>query len=93
MILPVRYDDINARQRREVREAYVLAQQGRCRHCQRRLDQDPPQEIRSLKINWRLFPPGFLRWPVHLHHCRESGLTLGAVHARCNAVLWQYHGE
>jgi hypothetical protein len=30
---------------------------------------------------------------VHLHHSHETGMTIGAVHARCNAVLWQYHGE
>jgi hypothetical protein len=28
-----------------------------------------------------------------LHHCHQTGLTIGAVHAKCNAVLWQYHGE
>lgn len=93
MKLPQKYDDINSRQRKEVREAYVLAQRGLCYHCKESLDKDPPASIRQLKINWRLFPRGFLRWPVHLHHSRESGWTLGAVHARCNAVLWQYHGE
>ena len=40
-----------------------------------------------------LFPPNFFKWPVHLHHSHDTGMTIGAVHARCNAVLWQYHGE
>ena len=93
MILPVLYDELNQRQRREVREAYVLAQRGRCYHCEGRLDEEPPRHIQELPINWRLFPPGFTRWPVHLHHCRQTGLTIGAVHSLCNAVLWQYHGE
>lgn len=32
-------------------------------------------------------------YPVHLHHDHKTGLTIGAVHAKCNAVLWQYYGE
>jgi hypothetical protein len=45
------------------------------------------------KINARLFPPNFFNWPVHLHHCHVTGLTIGAIHCHCNAVLWQYHGQ
>jgi hypothetical protein len=31
--------------------------------------------------------------PVHLQHSHVTGLTEGAVHAFCNAVLWQYEGR
>jgi hypothetical protein len=49
--------------------------------------------VMSKKINVDLFPPNFFKWPVHLHHDHRTGMTIGAVHCRCNAVLWQYHGE
>jgi len=54
-----------------------------------------PPEFLSLekRIDWDLFPPGFLKNPVHLHHNHDTGMTIGAVHAYCNAVLWQYYGE
>jgi hypothetical protein len=91
--LPARYDDMSWQERREVRLAYVQSQGGQCHHCKAALDGDPPQEIMRKRINWRLFPANFLKHPVHLHHSHDTGLTIGAVHARCNAVLWQYHGE
>jgi len=46
-----------------------------------------------MDINLKLFPPGFLKNPVHLQHNHDSDLTEGAVHAKCNGVMWQYHGR
>ena len=40
-----------------------------------------------------LFPAFFLSHPIHLQHNHETNMTEGAVHARCNAVLWQYEGR
>jgi hypothetical protein len=80
-------------ERAKMRAEYVREQDGKCRHCGAPLDQEPPQSITGKSINWKRFPPNFLRWPVHLHHSHDTGMTIGAVHARCNAVLWQYHGE
>ena len=68
-------------------------QKGLCYHCKRNLLLSPPKEIMDKAINWSLFPPNFTKWPHHLHHSHETGMTLGTVHAYCNAVLWQYHGE
>ena len=45
------------------------------------------------KINWKLFPPFFLRFPIHLQHNHDTNMTEGAVHAYCNAVMWQYEGR
>ena len=45
------------------------------------------------KINYRLFPPGFLKNPIHLQHDHDTNMTEGAVHAKCNAVLWEYYGK
>lgn len=93
MNLPVKYKDLNPKEKKLVREKYVELQGGKCYHCGQPLDKNPCSSVRCLKVDKTLFPPGFFRWPVHLHHSHETGLTLGAVHCYCNAVLWQYHGE
>lgn len=87
---PINYHASSSRQRRVVREEYVRRQEGKCYHCGGLLSAEPEQKP---EIDWSLFPSNFLRWPVHLHHSHATGLTIGAVHAYCNAVLWQYHGE
>lgn len=93
MTLPAVYGDLTWQERRDVRNEYALLQHGLCRHCGEPLDGEPSSKVKSMNINWRLFPANFMKHPVHLHHSHETGLTLGAVHNRCNAVLWQYHGE
>ena len=92
---PQDYRKLKQHQRRALRNDYVAAQAGLCRHCQWPLDGSPAPSVTSKAVRWELFPGGrdFLRHPVHLHHCHKTGKTLGAVHAYCNAVLWQYHGE
>lgn len=87
------YRKLTQPQRAVLRGQYVKVQGGRCCHCHGLLGEEPPQEIRAKSINWRRFPPNFTRHPIHLHHSHKTGLTIGAVHALCNAVLWQYHGE
>jgi hypothetical protein len=91
--LPVDYDNLNASERREVRLQYIKEQDGMCWHCKNSLISDPTENIMEKRISMDMFPPGFLNHPVHLQHDHDSGLTEGAVHARCNAVLWQYHGR
>ena len=93
--LPVYYPALTAKRRREVRDQYVALQGGCCSHCGSPLGASPAPHVASKQVNWSLFPGGksFLRYPIHLHHSHKSGMTLGAVHAYCNAVLWQYHGE
>lgn len=91
--LPVDYTKLHYKEKRAVREQYIQEQQGLCCHCKHPLDGKPEPEVFAKPINWRLFPDGFLKNPVHLHHCHKTGFTIGAVHAYCNAVLWQYHGE
>lgn len=93
LALPVSYDALTPARRRQVREQYVVLQGGACWFCQAPLAGDPPSEVRALPIDWSLFPPHFLAHPVHLQHDHRTGLTEGAVHAYCNAVLWQYHGR
>lgn len=91
--LPVEYHKLSAQSRRFVREQYVKEQHGLCMFCKISLDMSPPKHIREKKINWALFPPNFLKYPIHLQHNHNTGLTEGAVHAYCNAVMWQYHGR
>ena len=91
--LPAVYADLDMVARRAVRHEYMRLQGGLCYHCKQPLGGKPSKKIMGMHIKSSLFPPRFFEWPVHLHHSHETGLTLGAVHARCNAVLWQYHGE
>ena len=91
MKLPLDYTKLTADKRRVVREEYVREQNGLCYWCKAPLDKDPPAEIRNNLIDWGLFPPNFLKYPVHLQHDHDTGMTEGAVHAYCNAVMWQYH--
>lgn len=93
MNLPVNYDQLPFQQRRAVREEYVRVQNGLCAHCRAPLVGDPSMGELEKWIDEELFPENFFKYPVHLHHSHETGLTIGAVHAHCNAVLWQYHGE
>lgn len=88
--LPVYYDKLRSEERYEVRQQYMKEQEGLCYYCDTRLDVSP---VQTKHIDWHLFPPNFLRYPNHLHHRHDTGLTLGVTHAYCNAVLWQYHGE
>lgn len=91
--LPVDYTKLSGKQRREVRELYRIHQNDLCPYCQNKLDSEPAQAVLDAAIDLGLFPFGFLKNPIHLHHDHNTGMTIGAVHARCNAVLWQYHGE
>jgi hypothetical protein len=91
--LPILYSRADASSRRAVREQYVKEQNGLCMFCNASLDGLPPSEIKNKQINLALFPPGFLKHPIHLQHNHSSDLTEGAVHAYCNAVMWQYHGK
>lgn len=88
--LPMLYDGLEWWERKEVREQYTEEQEGCCYWCKKPLSEKPEM---SKKINWYLFPPNFLKYPVHLQHDHKTGLTEGAVHAYCNAVMWQYHGR
>jgi hypothetical protein len=93
--LPVNYNNLTQPQRREVRERYCKLQDWKCVHCNNHLMKDSADFVQKMKIDFALFPGGkdFLKYPIHLHHNHNTGMTIGAVHSRCNAVLWQYHGE
>lgn len=91
--LPQVYEDLSFLDRKAVRLAYIEEQKGRCYYCKELLASRPADEVTARTVNVRLFPPNFFDHPVHLHHSHETGLTLGAVHAYCNAVLWIYEKE
>lgn len=93
MNLPVNYNECSIADRKLVREEYTRLQNGKCYHCGMLLTEEPSYEILALWIDRSLFPERFFNWPVHLHHNHDTGMTIGAVHCRCNAALWQYHGE
>lgn len=93
MKLPVNYDKLHFTKRKVVREQYIEEQDGRCYHCGELLSGLPHNNVTRKEIEKELFPHNFFDYPVHLHHDHDTGMTIGAVHNYCNAVLWQYHGE
>jgi hypothetical protein len=93
MKLPINYKNSHWTVRDEAREKYVELQGGKCCHCGNPLDGEPNDEIMAKDVDEHLFPANFFYYPVHLHHSHITGLTIGAVHCRCKAVLWQYHNE
>lgn len=82
------YKSMTPLERREMREQYISEQNGLCCYCQEPLSGKSKHE--GKEVRWYRFPPNFLRWPVHLHHDHVTGLTIGAVHAYCNAVSFDY---
>ena len=90
MQLPIKYSTSHWKKRAMARRQYAAEQNHMCLYCKLPLSEDPPHDK---DINWDLFPPNFLKYPIHLHHSHKDDLTIGAVHAYCNAVLWQYEGE
>ena len=92
-VLPVKYDELTPGERAAVRAEYVRKQKGYCYYCKAPLHDEPISRVKRRAINWTLFPLGFLKYPIHLHHDHKTGLTLGAVHAKCNAYLWEVHRE
>ena len=91
--IPAKYSSLTQVERRKIRERYCKLQNDNCYYCNSSLESDPLAHIQQKYINMKLFPKGFLNHPIHLHHSHKTDLTLGAVHARCNAILWQYHNE
>lgn len=88
--LPTRYSRLQPHRRRTVRDKYVRIQKGLCWYCDAPLDKEPPDWIKEKPIDIGLYPNGFFNHPVHLQHDHNTDMTEGAVHARCNAVLWEY---
>lgn len=89
-ITPSHYPSMRQLDRRQKRIEYGFAQGGCCCHCGESLNKEP-QNKKPIKL--ALFPPNFFAHPVHLHHNHKTGMTIGAVHAYCNAELWQHHKE
>ncbi len=93
---PQRYHDLNTNQRRELRDQYVEHVGGQCLYCEEQLEDEPHKFVRQSAddIDWDNFPGGkeeFLKHLVHLHHDHNTGLTLAAVHALCNAHSWHFY--
>jgi len=93
MVLPVDYTKLTQPERREVRLQYIKEQNNLCMYCGETLDMPAPERITDKPINLTLFPEGFLNYPIHLQHDHNTNMAEGAVHAYCNAVLWEYEGR
>ncbi len=93
MKLPANYDGLNYTEKRLVREEYIKRQDGNCHYCGNPLFGNPATRVANIDVDRSLFPVNFFKYPIHLHHNHDTGMTIGAVHHYCNAVLWQYYGE
>lgn len=87
------YNSLTASQRKAKREEYIAHQEGKCWFCGNDLKGPPTAKVQLRKYNTRLFPKGFFKWPVHLHHSHKTGLTIGAVHSKCNAYMWEVNND
>jgi hypothetical protein len=93
MRLPTEYHNLRPKDRRRARLQYMEEQGNECFYCGESFDGPPLKAVTDLPVLKRLFPPGFFKHPVHLHHDHNTGMTIGAVHNYCNAVMWQYEGQ
>lgn len=91
--LPVDYNKIPWRQIKDVRDQYTQEQNGICLFCGGDLHSKPPEYIKEIPIDWSYFPVGFFKNPTHLYYRRDTGMTVGTVHQKCNAVIWKYELE
>ena len=91
--LPADYRVLTWQERKLVREQYIEEQNNKCFFCGESLDRQAPKRITDKKIHWNYFPDNFLKYPIHLQHNHETGMTEGAVHNYCNAVTWEYEGR
>lgn len=89
----VDYRKLTPKQRWETREAYIIEQDGFCMYCKAKLRLPPSEDVQKMSVDKSRFPRGFFDYPIHLQHNHKTGMTEGAVHAYCNAVLWQYHNR
>lgn len=93
LTLPTEYSKLTPYTRKLVRERYIELQNGKCWFCNSTLNSPPPQSILDNPVDVSLYPIGFFTRPIHLQHNHDTDLTEGAVHAYCNAVLWEYEGR
>ena len=91
--LPVLYNKLNITEKRLIREEYCKIQNNLCYYCNSDLDSDPPDNILSIDVTYDFYPKNFFEYPIHLHHNHITGLTIGAVHSYCNAILWEHENE
>ena len=91
--LPINYNILTWQQRKQVRTEYIKLQDNKCYYCGANLYDKPDETVLKKRIDKNLFPKNFFQYSIHLHHNHNTGMTIGAVHNYCNAVLWQYHNE
>lgn len=87
------YSRMSQQERKETRERMVVEQGHKCWYCEQPLSGKPPKHIAEYPINLRMFPAGMLVYPIHLHHDHKTDECLGAVHAKCNAYMWQKYRQ
>ena len=90
LYLPVAYSKLKPYERAQVRLAYIRKQNGKCYLCKGNIN---GPSLSKQVIHNDLYPIGFFKYPIHLHHNHDTDMTIGAVHCYCNAVLWEHYYE
>ena len=91
--LPINYVRSSRAKRAQARLQYIEEQDNLCYFCKEDIHIDPPSKILEMPLSRKGYPKGFFDRPIHLHHCHMTDKTIGATHAYCNAVLFEYYGE
>lgn len=86
MELPQNYERISRYKRKLVRDEYIRIQDGNCWFCKGKLNESSLYD----HVSTVEFVKGFYNHPIHLHHDHGTGMTIGAVHAKCNGVSYCY---
>lgn len=87
------YSKLTPQERRKVREELMAKQEQLCWYCHKPFWMTPPSHIENYEYNMRVFPPTMFKYPVHSHHDHETDVCIGAVHAKCNAYMWETEGK
>ena len=87
------YHEIPIEKKKYVRKQYMEKQNYKCMYCNEDILKSALEFITKLKIDWKLFPPNFLKHPIHLQYSHDTGLTEEVFHNYCNAVMWQYENK
>jgi len=91
--LPINYVRATRAMRAQARLQYIEEQDNLCYFCSEDIHKAPPDKILEMPLVRANYPRSFFDHPIHLHHCHETDKTIGATHAYCNAVLFEYYGE
>ena len=85
--LPTKYSSLSGERLSAVKEAYICLQRERCWLCGNNLYELSKYLVDNPKLMPLCGNELAERYPLHLHHDHDTGLTLGVTHAECNIII------